>query len=54
MITISCIFLPHIRALAVIIFKSVDYIARVESLDTGKKLVHLIDREGDSSGICAH
>ncbi|MGG2143540.1 hypothetical protein [Symbiopectobacterium sp. RP] len=25
MITISCIFLPHIRALAVIIFKSVGY-----------------------------
>ncbi|MGG2143152.1 hypothetical protein [Symbiopectobacterium sp. RP] len=25
-------------------------IARVESLDTGKKLVHLIDREGDSIG----
>ncbi|MGG2141895.1 hypothetical protein [Symbiopectobacterium sp. RP] len=26
MITISCIFLPHIRALAVIIFKSLGYI----------------------------
>ncbi|MGG2142471.1 hypothetical protein [Symbiopectobacterium sp. RP] len=29
MITISCIFLPHIRALAVIIFKSVGYISRL-------------------------
>ncbi|MGG2141350.1 hypothetical protein [Symbiopectobacterium sp. RP] len=28
MITISCIFLPHIRALAVIIFKSVGYNSR--------------------------
>ncbi|NLS43305.1 transposase, partial [BEV proteobacterium] len=25
-------------------------IARVESLNTGKRLVHLIDREGDSIG----
>ncbi|MGG2140931.1 hypothetical protein [Symbiopectobacterium sp. RP] len=29
MITISCIFLPHIRALAVIIFKSVGYIRQI-------------------------
>ncbi|MGG2140867.1 hypothetical protein [Symbiopectobacterium sp. RP] len=36
------------------VFREYWDIARVESLDTGKKLVHLIDREGDSIGLCAH